>query len=76
MMIKKGDIVYHKGLVKRRGINNACEFKVTKVDDTHASVELVVPADDPFDVVGDRWSKVPVKNLIKVKDYHGRDFNE
>ena len=72
-MIKKGDIVYHEGLIKRKGINNACEFKINNVDDAKASLELVVPAEDPFDVVGMKWTNIPVKNLIKVKDYHNKE---
>jgi len=76
MMIKKGDIVYHKGLLERRGINNNCEFKVNKVENDKAEVEIVVPAEDPFDRVGMKWTKIPIENLIKVRDYNQSEVKE
>jgi len=72
MMVKKGDIVYHKGLIKRKGIKNAAEFKIIKINKDNASVKLLKPAKEPFDIVGKKWDKIPVSNLIKIKHYHNK----
>lgn len=73
--LKTGNVVYHRGLLKRWPLKDNPEFKIEAMSDDKKYSTLSVFTDgvEPFSGRSKRWTNIPTEKLLKVDDFKEED---